>query len=157
MTCAYHETALHIFGVEWEYAEHLDAVGDELRCFYVTGAVNVSLPGSVKELWLSVEGVPVTGEIHPDPDDRQWDELSGRQTVAALAAAQEALPLPLYVERETGDILRVYEEAPGRNRIESLSGYLDELDVSNEEVNRRFLALNPLRVDTLASGRYARD
>lgn len=157
MTCAYHETSLTIFGVEWEGAEELDRCGDELQCFYVRGVVNVALPGSAEdeELNLRVEGVPVTGEVHPDPDDPQWLALDGRQAAAALDAAFDVLPTAFYAERETGDIYRVYEYFPDCNRVERLNGcYVAGL--TNEEINRRFVALNPIGVNKLASGRGVR-
>lgn len=156
MTCAYHETALTIFGVEWEGAEELDRCGDELQCFYVWGVVNVALPGSDEELNLQVEGVLVTGEVHPDPDDPQWTALDGRQAAAALEAAFDALPPAFYVERKTGDIYRVYEYLPGCNRVERLNGSY-AAGLTNEEINRRFVALNPIDVNKLASGRRVRD
>lgn len=158
MTCAYHETSLTIFGVEWKGAEELDRCGDELQCFYVWGVVNVALPGSAEdeELNLQVEGVPVTGEVHPDPDDPRWAALDGRQVDAALEAAFDALPPAFYVERKTGDIYRAYEYLPDCNRVERLTGcYVAGL--TNEELNRRFVALNPIGVNKLASGRGVRD
>lgn len=158
MTCAYHETSLTIFGVEWEGAEERGPCGDALQCFYVWGVVNVALPGSAEdeELNLQVEGVPVTGEVHPDPDDPQWTALDGRQAAAALEAAFDALPPAFYVERKTGDIYRAYEYFPDCNRVERLNGcYVAGL--TNEEINRRFVALNPIDVNKLASGRRARD
>lgn len=156
MTCAYHETSLTAFSVEWEGAEELDRCGDDLQCFYVWGVVNVALPGSAEELNLQVEGVPVTGEVHPDPDDPQWDALDGRQAAAALDAVFDALPPALYAERCSGDIYRVYEYLPDCNRVERLNGcYVAGL--TNEELNRRFVALNPIDVNKLSSGRGVRD
>lgn len=158
MTCAYHETSLAIFGVEWEGAEELDRRGDETSCFYVWGVVNVALPGSAEdeELNLRVEGVPVTGEVHPDPNDPQWHTLDRRQAAAALEAAFDALPTAFYVERNTGDIYRVYEYLPDCNRVEQLNGSY-AAGRTNEEINRRFVALNPIGVNKLASGRGVRD
>lgn len=158
MTCAYHETSLTIFGVEWEGAEELDRCGDALQCFYVWGVVNVALPGSAEdeELNLQVEGVPVTGEVHPDPDDPQWAALDDRQAAAALDAAFDALPPALYVERKTGDIYRAYEYFPDCNRVERLNGSY-AAGLTNEEINRRFVALNPIGVNKHASGRGVRD
>lgn len=158
MTCAYHETSLTIFGVDWEGAEELAPCGDALQCFCVWGVVNVALPGGAEdeELNLHVEGVPVTGEVRPDPDDPQWLALDGRQAAAALEAAFDALPTAFYVERKTGDIYRVYEYLLDCNRVERLNGgYVAGL--TNEELNRRFVALNPISVNNLASGRSVRD
>lgn len=158
MTCAYHETSLTILGVEWKDAEELDRCGDELRCFNVRGVVNVALPGSAEdeELNLQVEGVPVTGEIHSDPDDPQWLALDDRQAAAALEAAFDVLPTAFYAERETGDIYRVYEYFPDCNRVERLNGNC-VAGLTNEEINRRFVALNPISVNKLASGLGVRD
>lgn len=155
MTCAYHETSLTIFGVEWEGAEELDRCGDALQCFRVWGVVNVALPGSAEELNLQVEGVPVTGEVNPGPDDPQWTALDGRQAAAALEAAFDALPPAFYVERKTGDIYRAYGYFPDCNRVERLNGCYAE-GLTNEELNRRFVALNPISVNKLTSGRGVR-
>lgn len=156
MTRAYHETALTIFGVEWECAEELNRCGDEIPRFCVWGVVNVALPGSAEELNLQVEGVPVIGEVHPDPDDPQWTALDGRQAAAALEAAFDALPTAFYAERETGDIYRAYEYFPDCNRVERLNGFY-VAGLTNEEINRRFVALNPIGVNKIASGRGVRD